>query len=556
MNKTSFTSPYLSAHPEFSSLLAREKVDLRTWVDEEYGEFLIYDEGRLVWSSGEKRLTLLSIDHHADFFYRDIRPLQVLLSYTRFVRGRSFRAVVRMSPPRPIPNQRGRAQLRLNVTSQNPSPVRIARRRVAGMFRRTSVRRSGFRASSPLRPNVSITVAKAFLVETDTGLSSFVSPQFRYSRTWTGVRTPGFGRLKKSQLPVNPHTVAILDVEQDVLVEIQDWRRRPTDRFFRVDYGTMSHRYPVPALPSHLTTARNTAIQRLINKAESGIQANLAQDLAQISQTTSLIGQNALKIAQSLTQLRRRNFSGAIQTLWSGQNPRFRRSGQPSFTRSLANNWLQLQYGWKPLLQDIEGSLTALSRLALSSQPFVQRVTASASADSTFERRFAQAFAYPDPGPSGIEVTHTQTRVKMAISYVIASPLQSFLGQTGFTNPINLLWEILPFSFVVDWFTGIGPYLESLSAWDGLVFRDGSETKFTRQIAVMAMDYRWTPSASESDLVEECDKGTYRRTGLLLDRSRLTSFPRQNYVPTFRNGLASITHATNAIALVKSVFGR
>jgi hypothetical protein len=173
-----------------------------------------------------------------------------------------------------------------------------------------------------------------------------------------------------------------------------------------------------------------------------------------------------------------------------------------------------------------------------------------------FERRFAQAFAYPDPGPSGIEVTHTQTRVKMAISYVIASPLQSFLGQTGFTNPINLLWEILPFSFVVDWFTGIGPYLESLSAWDGLVFRDGSETKFTRQIAVMAMDYRWTPSASESDLVEECDKGTYRRTGLLLDRSRLTSFPRQNYVPTFRNGLASITHATNAIALVKSVFGR
>ena len=548
------TTPYLTAHPELTGLLTREQFDKRSVIDGEYVEFTIFDEGRLVWRSGERDLSL-SEGLQADFFYRDREHPRTYMNYLRVFRGQTFRVVVRVRTPRPTPNSRGVARLTLSPNAQGPSPLRAARGRASRLLRRSRGARSGFPASSSPRPNVSITESAVVVVEGSDRTDVVPTSRFRYSRFWTGVRTPGFGRLKKSQLPVNPHTVAILDVEADVLVEMEDWRgTSPTETYFFVQHGPFTYHYLPPASPSHLETARNTTISRLISQTENGIQANLAQDLAQISQTTSLIGGNAIKIAQSMRQLKRGNFPGAISILFAGRPPRFPRSRPPSVLYNLASNWLQLQYGWKPLLQDIEGSLKALSQLALSSQGFIQRVRASASASQTTESSFDPWS--PNSRPTrGVEIINTETRTKMVLSYTIDSPLQAFLSQTGFTNPINLGWEILPFSFVVDWFTGIGPYLEALSAWDGLRFIDGSETNFTRQIAVKAID-GGTQIIGAAPGAVRIDHGTYRRTGVLLSRVRLTSFPRQNYVPRFANGLASLTHATNAIALVKTVFGR
>jgi hypothetical protein len=76
---------------------------------------------------------------------------------------------------------------------------------------------------------------------------------------------------------------------------------------------------PLQPSTTHLPLAENLAISRLIQAAQAGIQANLAQDLAQIGQMTSLIAGNATKIVKSLRQLRRLNFSGAINALTAGR---------------------------------------------------------------------------------------------------------------------------------------------------------------------------------------------------------------------------------------------
>lgn len=44
--------------------------------------------------------------------------------------------------------------------------------------------------------------------------------------------------------------------------------------------------------------------------------------------------------------------------------------------------------------------------------------------------------------------------------------------QYGIANPALVLWEMVPFSFAVDWFLDIGGYLESLGALNGLVIDD------------------------------------------------------------------------------------
>jgi len=162
----------------------------------------------------------------------------------------------------------------------------------------------------------------------------------------------------------------------------------------------------------------------------------------------------------------------------------------------------------------------------------------------------------PTPGEHNVQ---TQTTVRMVLRYKVASAGVSFLAQTGFTNPLNLGWELLPFSFVVDWFVGIGPYLEARSAWDGLTFVDGSQTTFTRQIVASSISgQRFAEDSHYYFLVS----GVYRRTDVKLDRVKLTTFPILSS-PTLGSGLTSYnsasgdtyyTRAVNAIALLQQTF--
>jgi hypothetical protein len=48
------------------------------------------------------------------------------------------------------------------------------------------------------------------------------------------------------------------------------------------------------------------------------------------------------------------------------------------------------------------------------------------------------------------------------------------LNQLGLLNPWGLAWDLVPFSFCVDWVLPIGPVLYALTAPAGLIFVDGS----------------------------------------------------------------------------------
>jgi hypothetical protein len=132
--------------------------------------------------------------------------------------------------------------------------------------------------------------------------------------------------------------------------------------------------------------------------------------------------------------------------------------------------------------------------------------------------------------------------------------LQAFLNQTGFTNPINLLWELLPFSFVADWFLPIGNYLEALTAWNGLEFLDGYQVQFTRESCISAIHGQSIDAGSGGTIQDT--QADYAREWILLDRTKLTAFPTPQMSWSPSNGLSNVTTAANAIALVHQVFGR
>jgi hypothetical protein len=556
-------TPFLDAHPEYSGTLSG-RVGLNSRMVVDNGEFVrlyAYSDDSIAWSSSEASVAdLTSTIQIIRFRHRQRRRLRWVLQYTRVHNGQIYTSNTPVDPPSYRTERSGYITAGFNgATGQYPQAIRDARRR-ASMGVQPQRSRVRHPINAPLRPSPE-TISRPFLAVNElcigTGNPYQTTLQTksyaRYSRTWTGVRTPGFSRLRPSQYPVNPHSVMITEVPTNYLIEVGYGLFGGWSGYASVIIDAYTFHYTAPAaFDSHLPLARNTAIRRLIDQAELGIDANLAQDFAQIGQTTRLLGDNAKKIAKSFRALRRGNIPEAIDTLFAGRRRRFRRGGGPDYTMDLANQWLELQYGWKPLLQDIHGAFQAMSNLAVARQGFVARVAASGTATS----RTRSTFTPWDTSINAVgETVISQTsRCKMTLRFRIASPLQSFLHQTGFANPINLGWEILPFSFVVDWFLPIGPFLETLTAWNGLEFIDGSQTLFTKRRTTSGISGGNTvPATGNAKWVQTY--ANYERLETKLDRTKLTSFPSLTF-PSFRDGLASVDHAANAIALLKSVFHR
>jgi hypothetical protein len=286
----------------------------------------------------------------------------------------------------------------------------------------------------------------------------------------------------------------------------------------------------------------------VIEAAESNISGNLAQDFAQFGQTTRLIGNTAIRIAGSIRALRRGNFKKAALFLTEGKPQRRPVPRRPlDHQKTLASNWLELQYGWKPLLQDIDGAMRSTAAL-MARDTSVKEVRGSSV-------RIENVSDTPSRSPS--ETTTTCKReiltlhaCKIALRFKVDDHLKAYAAQTGFTNPLNLAWEILPYSFVIDWFLPIGPYLETLSAYDGLVFYDGSKSEFMKQYVTVGVNLNSVNVTPVGYKLSE--NAYYTRDAVSHTRSKLTSFPRLR-LPSIKDG-ASITHAANALALMVSAF--
>jgi len=556
-------SPYTVAHPEYRALLSQRGLDLRFSYSEEYVEVFLSSGNGVIWRSGTFRSSdLKSLDLSIRHYIRAGERLRTYLTYTRF-RGAESRTVSHRVPGSSITtvSQSGRSNIRVNGNERRyHDVVQRARVDVARRLRNPpAAGRSAFPRSTSLRPNPESCVTsftEVFETWTDSGpISTVITPRSKviYYREWTGSRTPNFGRLKPRQLPVNPHTAKVQVISNNINY-YRSYRNDGTagSLNIRLWYDDL----PQPDEYGYITipVARNKALRKLIEKAELGIEANLAQDFVQFSQITELLSGTAEKLVRAVNHLRRGNIPGAIGALGAGRSARRGgiRTGRPSAHKNLAENWLELQYGWKPLLMDIEGLLKNLSNLH-----FGDANVRSVTAKGRYEvQKFVSFKTYTSPtigNNKGQHMVRATTDVKFSCRFKVESPLTSFLAQTGFTNPINLVWEVLPFSFVADWFIPIGPYLSAMSAWDGCAFLDGSETLFTKHWMNSAVNYEGVNVGNPAGQIIQ--HAQFKKEITELTRLRLSSFPIMS-VPSLQNPLSSVTHALNGIALLVANFHR
>lgn len=166
------------------------------------------------------------------------------------------------------------------------------------------------------------------------------------------------------------------------------------------------------------------------------------------------------------------------------------------FLRSLGSEYLNIEFGWKPLISDLQSlaktvvaSEKILQQLARDSGRDVRRRLAFPAVRNTSQSRdvinfdpnfgnmMSQAgrdvreWSYQRAWFSGAYTFHYDP-AGLSEASRIATQARLLYGLD--LNP-EVLWNLAPWSWLVDWFVNIGPVLHNLSAFgqDGLVLRYG-----------------------------------------------------------------------------------
>lgn len=284
-----------------------------------------------------------------------------------------------------------------------------------------------------------------------------------------------------------------------------------------------------------LASLQNTALI----KARSNLKdqdVDLGTAFGERDQTARMLGDTAVRIAKTVKALRRGQVRNAMNLL--GLSSRRQAPRGSNWTK----NWLELQYGWKPFLSDIHGACDALSKRGKDDWSVVAKGSASLK-------------------------THKQVRVSMhdaECAYQVASKyelgafvrIDAYLGggvthslaSLGILNPLNVAWELVPLSFVVDWALPIGSWLSSLDAGLGLTLRGFSSTTYNRsEITGSAFNDTDGPWKSEANW-----SVTKRQLQVL--RTVSGSIPLPSF-PSLKDP-GSLGHMANGLALLSQAFGR
>lgn len=280
----------------------------------------------------------------------------------------------------------------------------------------------------------------------------------------------------------------------------------------------------------------------LINRLReqiAGSDFNMSVFLGEGREALSLIGDTAIRIASAMRETKKLNLTGAARHLLEGTGRRplpshdwvVNRPLVPT-AKNLASLWLELQYGWLPLLSDTVGAAQMLAHHL--EVPAVMRYRASIGRKSIYSRVDGTPF-------NGATVPHQKYHRRSIIARVSEDPL-TIPQLLGLTNPENVAWELLPFSFVADWFFPIGDFLEARSFASKL---RGTFVYSDKQLAIAGPPRYtdWVPTQSAT----VAKKLVFNRT-----ITSALEVPMPKFKPLSQ--ALSYGHCQNAIALLTGAF--
>ncbi|UJQ85226.1 MAG: maturation protein [Perrunavirus faecadaptatum] len=286
-----------------------------------------------------------------------------------------------------------------------------------------------------------------------------------------------------------------------------------------------------PLLTYNELARHNVSVRLKVGDAK----VNLSVFAAEMKKTATGLAKNFSDIVGIYRAVRKGDFRRASSFF----KPDPRQKGFSS--RDAAGRWLELNYAIIPLLKDIQGgyeyireNLERLMVYSVSSNLKIP-VPLHYVEDSSSVSMQAQGFR----------------GVRTKVYYVIDLPGLREANRLGLINPLTLGWELVPYSFVIDWLLPVGNMLEAITATQGTQFISGTRTRWCD------IDLQGTVIDRYDGYVDWPNSGISKSsfTGKIYSISREVLLDYPMVLPYVKNPF-STQHLINAVALVRNLFKR
>jgi hypothetical protein len=215
--------------------------------------------------------------------------------------------------------------------------------------------------------------------------------------------------------------------------------------------------------------AANISYERF--RDATATNAALGVDFVEYRQSLDMIVKRAGQLMDFSRKLRKFDFVGAARVLAEAKPAlmRVQKFGRHvdvtaiprgvSVHKRFANNFLEYHFGWEPLVKDVYDSMEILHNPV---KKFASLKGTGATSETV--RYNDNLGSVTQRGVTQLNIHHKQGGFVAAVSNGTLHSLEQY----GLLNPLTLAWEVIPFSFVVDWFADVGNVLRSYSDFAGM----------------------------------------------------------------------------------------
>lgn len=136
----------------------------------------------------------------------------------------------------------------------------------------------------------------------------------------------------------------------------------------------------------------------------------------------------------------------------------------------LANQILETEFGWRPLFQDFHAAMTTVCQDGIPDEWVRARARGLISVVAGPPQIFPVA-------PKGSRVWYGDACVTLSAKVAITNPNLWLLNRLGLINPATVIWDLIPWSFVVNMFLNVNAMISSVTNEVGLSVSSKSTTR-------------------------------------------------------------------------------
>jgi len=189
------------------------------------------------------------------------------------------------------------------------------------------------------------------------------------------------------------------------------------------------------------------AYDKLQNKLGPTIQA--AMNALEYNQTVAMLYSRLIQLRRIFRAFVRRDIEGIGRAI-ANVTGKSHRLNRRDLLRDPSGFWLEIQFGWKPVIADIFGLIDIMQK------------------EFPIQRVRSRAFTSMNLDAFGWCPTTRVEKIQLACKFRIKNPNLHLASSLGVINPLAVAWDAVPGSFIIDWFLPVNKFLNSLTAFAGV----------------------------------------------------------------------------------------